>query len=81
MPVRWLKVNLRGKNMARTSMEIDEKACAEVMKRYRFMTKSEAINFALRVLAGEPLSAKELSSFQGIGWDGDLEEMRSGSIP
>ena len=42
--------------MSRISIEIDENACGEVMKRYRLKTKREAINFALRVLAGEPLS-------------------------
>ena len=63
--------------MARVSLEIDEKACAEVMRRYGIKTKKEAINFALRILAGERLSPEELSFFQGIGWDGDLDEMRS----
>ena len=63
--------------MARISLEIDEKACAEVMRRYGIKTKKEAINFALRILAGERLSSEEISFFQGIGWDGDLDEMRS----
>ncbi len=67
--------------MARTSVEIDDKACAEVMRRYRLKTKREAINFALRILAREPLSAKEVDSFRGIGWEGDLDEMRSSRIP
>ena len=67
--------------MARVSVEIDEKACAEVMRRFRLDSKNEAINFALRVVAGEKLSAKELASFQGIGWEGDLDEMRSSRIP
>ena len=72
--------------MARTSVEIDEKACAEVMRRYRLKTKRESINFALRWMAGEPIppdpgkrmSAEEIDAFQGIGWDGDLDAMRSG---
>lgn len=67
--------------MARVSIEIDEKACDEVMRRFRLKTKRDAINFALRVLAGEPLSSKEIDSFRGIGWEGDLEEMRSSRIP
>ncbi len=67
--------------MARESIEIDEKACAEVMRRFRLNSKKEAINFALRVVAGEELSAKELASFQGIGWEGDLDEMRSSRVP
>ena len=62
--------------MARISVEIDEKACAEVMRVFRFENKSDAVNFALRRLAGEPLSEKEVDLFQGIGWDGDLDKMR-----
>ena len=67
--------------MSRISVDIDERACAEVMRCYHFKTKGEAINFALRILAGETLSGKELASFQGIGWDGDLDGMRSSRIP
>ena len=70
----------RGIGMSRISVDVDEAACAEITRRSRLETKREAINFALRVLAGEPLSPKELSAFQGIGWDGDLDEMRSGII-
>ncbi len=65
--------------MARTTVEIDEKACAEVMKRYRFKTKREAINFALRRMAGEPMTAEEARAMRGTGWCGDLDEMRSSS--
>ena len=63
--------------MARTNIDIDEKACAEVMRRYRFATKKEAVNFALRLLAAEPLSLEEARQLRGSGWEGDLEDMRS----
>ena len=42
--------------MARTNVDIDEKACAEVMRRYDLATKREAINFALRTVAAERAS-------------------------
>ncbi|MXY82749.1 MAG: type II toxin-antitoxin system VapB family antitoxin, partial [Gemmatimonadetes bacterium] len=45
--------------MSRTNVNIDDQACAEVMRRYRLTTKREAINFALRSLAAEPLSIDE----------------------
>ncbi|MYF65595.1 MAG: type II toxin-antitoxin system VapB family antitoxin, partial [Chloroflexi bacterium] len=45
--------------MARTNIDIDEKACAEVMRRHRFVTKREAVNYALRTLAAEPASLEE----------------------
>ena len=63
--------------MARTNIDIDEKACAEVMRRYRFATKREAVNFALRTVAAEPASLEEARAMRGSGWDGDLDAMRS----
>jgi Arc/MetJ family transcription regulator len=63
--------------MARTNIDIDEQACAEVMRRYRFATKKEAVNFALKVLAAEPLNLEEAMSLRGSGWEGDLDELRS----
>ena len=64
--------------MARTNIDIDDGACAEVMRRYQLSTKREAVNFALRTLAAEPLSVDEARALRGIGWEGDLNEMRSG---
>ena len=63
--------------MARTNIDIDEKACAAVMHRYQFSTKREAVNFALQALAAEPLSLDEARSLRGSGWDGDLDELRT----
>ena len=64
--------------MSRTNLNIDDEACAEVMRRYRFTTKREAVNYALRVLASEPLSVDEAKSLRGSGWEGNLAEMRTG---
>lgn len=63
--------------MSRTNVDIDDKACAEVMRRYRLTTKRDAINFALRTLAAETASVSEARELRGIGWDGDLDAMRS----
>ena len=65
-------------HMARTNIDIDDEACAEVMRRYRLATKREAVNFALRTVAAEPLGLDEARRLRGSGWDGDLDEMRSG---
>jgi Arc/MetJ family transcription regulator len=62
--------------MARTNVDIDEQACAVVMRRYGLGTKREAVNFALRELASE-LSLDEARRLKGAGWDGDLEQMRA----
>lgn len=66
--------------MARTNVDIDEKACVAVMRRYGLATKRDAVNFALRHLAAEPLSIDEARALRGSGWDGDLDEMRSSRV-
>ena len=63
--------------MSRTNIDIDEDACRVVMLRYHLATKREAVNFALRTVAGEPLSLDKARGLRGSGWDGDLEEMRA----
>jgi Arc/MetJ family transcription regulator len=62
--------------MSRTNIDIDEEACAEVMRRFGLTTKRDAVNFALRALAAEPLSVDEARGMRGSGWEGDLEVMR-----
>jgi Arc/MetJ family transcription regulator len=63
--------------MGRTNIDIDDEACREVMGRYHLATKREAVNLALRRLAGEPLDLAEARAMRGSGWDGDLDEMRA----
>jgi Arc/MetJ family transcription regulator len=65
------------KCMSRTNIDIDEDACRVVMQRYHFATKRDAVNFALRTIAGEPLSVDGARQLRGSGWDGDLEKMRA----
>ena len=62
--------------MSRINIDIDEEACAEVMRRYQLDTKKDAVNFALRAIAAEPLSLDEAKQMRGSGWDGDSESMR-----
>ena len=63
--------------MSRINVNIDDQACAEVMRRYRLTTKREAINFALRSLAAKPLSIDEARLLRGSGWEDDLDTLRS----
>ena len=65
-------------HMAGTNIDIDDEACTEVMRRYRLATKREAVNLALRMVAEEPLGPDEAKELRGSGWDGDLDEVRSG---
>ena len=66
--------------MSRTNINIDDEACAEIMRRYRLATKREAVNFALRTLAAEPLNIEEARRMRGSGWEGDLDEMRDSRL-
>ena len=48
------------------------------MERYQLRSKRDAVNFALRTLAAEPLTVEEARALRGSGWEGDLDEMRLG---
>ena len=67
-------------HMARTNINIDEKACTRVMRRYGFRTKREAVNFALRTVAPEPLGLEAARRLRGSGWEGDLDALRSDRV-
>jgi Arc/MetJ family transcription regulator len=63
--------------MARTNIDIDDDACRAVMERYQLRSKRDAVNFALRTLAAEPLSLDEARRLRGSGWEGDLDDLRT----
>ena len=67
--------------MSCTTVNIDDMACAEVMRRYHLRTKREAINFALRTLVAAPLSLDEARRLRGSGWKGNLEDLRTDRTP
>jgi Arc/MetJ family transcription regulator len=62
--------------MTRTNIEIDDELVTKVMKRFEVKTKKEAVDLALRQVAGTPLTQEFLDSVHGMGWDGDLDEIR-----
>ena len=45
--------------------------------RYSRKTKREAVDFALRRAAVATVTTEGLLGLEGIGWDGDLDGMRS----
>jgi len=63
--------------MARTNIDIDSALVTEVMSRFHLKTKREAVDFALRRVAGSTATTKGLLSLEGLGWDGDLDALRS----
>lgn len=62
--------------MARTNIDLDDSAVEAVMTRYHFTTKRDAVNFALRALAAEPMPLDRARAMRGSGWEGDLDELR-----
>lgn len=67
--------------MLRTNIEIDEDLVTAVMRRYDLKTKKDAVDLALRQVAGTPLTREFLDEVHGMGWDGDLAEMRDDPPP
>lgn len=65
--------------MSRTNIDIDDELVGWVMHKYRLSTKREAVNFALRRVRRDPITPDEALAMEGIGWEGDLDEMRAGT--
>ena len=63
--------------MSRTNIDIDDAACATVMERYQLTSKRDAVNLALRRLAGDPLDVADARALRGSGWDVDLDQLRT----
>ena len=63
--------------MSRTNIDIDDELAAEVMRRFGLSTKKAAVDLALRRLVGLPLTREFLLELEGVGWQGDLDELRS----
>lgn len=49
----------------RTNIELDDDALTTIMRRYRLATKTEAVDLALRRLAGQPLTREEALAMRG----------------
>lgn len=58
--------------LTRTNIEIDDEAVAEVMRRYGFRTKKDAVNFALRRLVLPPMTREEALEMQGANLIGEI---------
>lgn len=59
-------------NRVRTNIEIDEDHVRAIMHRYGVRTKTEAVDLALRHLAGRPMSRDEASAMRGAGAIGEV---------
>jgi len=62
--------------MARTNIDIDEEACALVMRQRGFTTKREAVNYALQKAAIEAYTIDEILALPPIDvYDVELDEI------
>jgi len=60
--------------MSRTNIDIDDEACAQVMRMYNLESKRDAINLALRKLAVVPMSKTEAMAMRGFWKDRPLDD-------
>lgn len=62
--------------MARTVIDIDEKALANAQQLTGLRKKVDVVNYALRKLVEQKEVEKLLDLKGKVQWEGDLEEMR-----
>ena len=58
----------------RTNIEIDEGYIRTIMDRYGIHTKTDAVDLALRHLAGQPMTRDEALRMRGANAIGDVPE-------
>ena len=57
---------------SRTNIEIDDEYVELIMDRYGMRTKTDAVDLALRHLAGQPMSREEALAMRGARSIGEL---------
>ena len=64
--------------VSRTNIDIDDELIERAMQTFGLRTKRQAVHLALeRLLGGGPMTIEEQLAMEGVGWDGNLETMRS----
>ena len=66
--------------MGRTNVVVDDALVERVMRLYGLKTKRDAIDYALRKVAGLPDAYRKILELEGTGWDGDLDKMRASRV-
>ena len=62
----------------RTNIDIDDALMAEAMEATGLTTKKETVETALRQLVESHRRYEALKQLYGMGWEGNLDEMREG---
>jgi len=56
----------------RTNIDLEETYVNEIMRRYGLRTKREAVDLALRHLAGQPMTREEALAMEGANAIGEI---------
>jgi Arc/MetJ family transcription regulator len=68
--------------VSRTNIDLDDELVERAMRLFNLQTKREAVHLALARLVGSgPMSVDEQLEMEGVGWDGDLDQMRADRSP
>jgi Arc/MetJ family transcription regulator len=62
----------------RTNIELDDDLIAEAMEATGLSTKKATVEEALKMLVRLHRQKKAIANLEGLGWEGDLDEMREG---
>lgn len=62
----------------RTNIEIDDELLTQAMKAAGTTTKKATVEEALRQLVENHRGRQAIANLAGLGWEGDLDEMRQG---
>ncbi len=65
----------------RTNIEIDDELLAEAMAATGLPTKRATVEEGLRLLVRVKKQVKALADIKGLGWEGDLDQMRRARHP
>ncbi len=65
----------------RTNIEIDDELLSQAMAASGLTTKQATVEEGLRLLVRVREQAEAAAALKGLGWVGDLDEMREGRYP
>lgn len=65
----------------RTNIEIDDELLSQAMTAAGLSTKRATVEEGLRLLVRVRAQVAALAELKGLGWEGDLDEMRQGRRP
>jgi Arc/MetJ family transcription regulator len=65
----------------RTNIDIDDELLAAAMAATGLPTKRATVEEALRRLVRRHEQKQAIAEMAGLGWEGDLDAMRSGKLP